>query len=142
LERSKKFYIGLLGFEEIFTWNPQAEYIPELVGYAGVDLHSSVLRLPGTTVCLELLEYRNVQRDEVPRGNANPGTSHLAFFVEDLKQVFDLLTSSGVEAVSKPVTPTIGPNRGGKAVYLIDPDGFRLELIESTTSFADYHGEC
>ncbi len=40
----------------------------------------------------------------------------------------------GVKSVSPPVTPTIGPNKGGKAVYLIDPDGFRVELIQSATS--------
>jgi hypothetical protein len=36
------------------------------------------------------------------------------------------------------VTPTIGPNKGGRAVYLIDPDGFRVELIQTATSFGDY----
>jgi hypothetical protein len=32
----------------------------------------------------------------------------------------------------------MGPNEGGKVVYLIDPDGFRLELIQSVGSFIDY----
>ena len=142
LDRSKAFYIGLLGFEEVFTWNPQADYIGELVGYPEVDLHSSILRMPGTEACLELLEYRNVPREDLPRGNANPGMSHLAFYVDDLDEVFAYLTTNGVQAVSKPVSPTIGPNKGGKAVYLIDPDGFRLELIQSTSSFSDYGAGC
>jgi lactoylglutathione lyase len=43
-----------------------------------------------------------------------------------------------VKSVSPPVTPTIGPNRGGRAVYLIDPDGFRVELIETQRSFGDF----
>jgi sugar lactone lactonase YvrE len=37
--------------------------------------------------------------------------------------------------VSPPVTPTIGPNKGGRAVYMIDPDGFRVELIQSSMGF-------
>jgi catechol 2,3-dioxygenase-like lactoylglutathione lyase family enzyme len=138
LDRAKDFYMGLLGFQEVFTWNPRGEYIGTLVGYPHVDLHSAVLRLPGTDVCLELLEYRNVSREAVPRGNANPGTAHLAFFVEDLMAEYRRLVGAGVQAISEPVTPTMGPNKGGKVVYLIDPDGFRLELIQSAGSFTDY----
>jgi gluconolactonase len=40
--------------------------------------------------------------------------------------------------VSPPVTPTIGPNKGGRAVYMIDPDGFRVELIQSSMGFGQY----
>ena len=36
---------------------------------------------------------------------------------------------------------SIGPNRGGRAVYVIDPDGFRVELIETSRSFADFAPE-
>ena len=36
------------------------------------------------------------------------------------------------------MTPTIGPNEGGRAVYMIDPDGVRIELIQSNRSFGDY----
>jgi hypothetical protein len=39
------------------------------------------------------------------------------------------------------VSPTIGPNKGGRAVYMIDPDGIRVELIQSVRTFADYEGE-
>jgi hypothetical protein len=39
------------------------------------------------------------------------------------------------------VTPTIGPNKGGRAVYMIDPDGFRIELIQTPRDFASYRPE-
>jgi hypothetical protein len=32
--------------------------------------------------------------------------------------------------VGEPVLVTSGPNEGRLAVYMIDPDGFRLELLE------------
>ena len=54
------------------------------------------------------------------------------------KRFIPRLASAGVKSVSAPVTPTIGPNKGGRAVYLIDPDGFRVELIQTATSFGDY----
>lgn len=138
LERSVAFYRDILGFEEAFAWNPRAPYIAELVGYPTVDLHSAILRIPGSDVFLELLEYRNVKADAVDSGNANVGTAHIAFAVDDLDALYADLTACGVASVSAPVTPTIGPNKGGRAVYMIDPDGFRVELIQSNTGFGDY----
>jgi len=138
LERSLAFYRDLLGFEIAFAWNPHAAYIGELVGYPDVDIHAAILRLPGSDVFLELLEYRNVERVPVDTRTANPGTAHIAFFVDDLDTLYADLAAQGVRSVSAPVTPTIGPNEGGRAVYLIDPDGIRVELIQTRRSFAEY----
>ncbi|TPI38149.1 VOC family protein [Mesorhizobium sp. B3-1-9] len=141
LERSIAFYRDILGFELAFQWNPQAEYIGELVGYPSVDLHGAILRLPGTDVCLELLEYRNIEQVRVDMRNGNIGNGHIAFNVDDLMSLYEELVAKGVKSVSAPVTPTIGPNKGGKAVYLIDPDGFRVELIQSAQAFGSYKPE-
>lgn len=138
LDRSLEFYCGVLGFELVFRWNPRADYIEELVGYPGVDLHSAILRMPGTDVALELLEYRNVERHAVDTRTANPGTAHIAFFAEDLDELYTELRARGAGTVSPPVTPTIGPNKGGRAVYMYDPDGIRVEFIQSSQSFAEY----
>jgi catechol 2,3-dioxygenase-like lactoylglutathione lyase family enzyme len=138
LERSLAFYRDLLGFEVVFQWNPQAPYIGELVGYPKVDLHAAILRIPGSDVFLELLEYRGVAGKDVDMGNGNVGNGHIAFFVDELEPIYERLTKAGVKSVSPPVTPTIGPNKGGRAVYMIDPDGFRVELIQTAGSFGDY----
>lgn len=138
LERSLRFYRDLLGFEVVFQWNPQASYIREVVGYPDVDLHAAVLRMPNSEVFLELLEYRNVERTPVDTRTANPGTAHVAFFVENLDKLYADLVNKGVDSVSGPVTPEMGPNKGGRIVYMIDPDGFRVEFIESAGSFGEF----
>lgn len=138
IERSRAFYVDLLGFEEVFSWNPSAPYIGTLVGHPEVDLHTTILRFPGAELLLELLEYRGVASATIASDNANPGTSHIALAVEDVDEIFSLLRAAGVEAVSDPVTPTIGPSRGGRAVYVIDPDGVRLELIEASALLRDF----
>jgi lactoylglutathione lyase len=138
LERSLAFYRDVLGLELVFAWNPQAPYVGELVGYPDVDLHAAILRPPDSDVFLELLEYRNVERHPVDTRTANPGTAHVAFFVEGLDDLYERLVAAGVGAVSAPVTPTIGPNKGGRAVYMIDPDGIRVELIETSQSFGEF----
>lgn len=138
LERSIAFYRDLLGFEVAFQWNPKARYIGELVGYPDVDLHAAVLRIPGSDVFLELLEYRGIAAEAVDMANGNIGNGHIAFNVDELDALYERLSKAGVRSVSPPVTPTVGPNAGGRAVYLIDPDGFRVELIETARSFGEY----
>ena len=135
LERSLGFYRDILGFEVVFQWNPQAEYIRTITGYPDADIHAAILRFPGSDAFLEILEYRNVEKTPVDTRTANPGTAHLAFFTDDCDALYADLTAKGVQSVNPPVTPTIGPNTGGRAVYMIDPDGIRVEFITSKRTF-------
>ena len=141
LERSLAFYRDLLGMEVVFQWNPQAPYLGELVGYPDVDMHAAILRVPGSDVFLELLEYGNIDKRSVDMANGNIGNGHIAFHVDELDPLYEQLTAAGIRSVSPPVSPTIGPNKGGRAVYMIDPDGFRVELIQTARSFGDYTPE-
>jgi predicted enzyme related to lactoylglutathione lyase len=54
----------------------------------------------------------------------------VAFIVDDLRATFDEWTAAGVRWVGRPIEHTTGPNTGGLVVYMIDPDGFRVELIQ------------
>jgi len=141
LERSIRFYRDILGFELVFQWNPQAEYIRTITGYPEADIHAAVLKMPGADVFLEILEYRNVEKAPVDTRTANPGTAHLAFFTDDCEGLYAELTAKGVESVSPPVTPSLGPNKGGRAVYMIDPDGIRVEFIQNKRSFGEFSQE-
>src|SRR5205823_6557114 len=91
----------------------------------------------GTLVCefrrsfLDPIDYRGVERAPVDTSSANPGTAHICLFVRDLPRLYDELVAAGVGAVSAPVRVTSGPNEGRLAVYMIDPDGFRVELVTS-----------
>jgi catechol 2,3-dioxygenase-like lactoylglutathione lyase family enzyme len=60
--------------------------------------------------------------------------SHFCFEVKDLQNTYRDLKSKGVEFVSAPVTFDLGgdePQTGVlHVVFLKDPDGFILELVE------------
>lgn len=137
LDRSLHFYRDLLGFEVAFEWNPREPYVGTLLGYPDPDLHAAVLRIPGSDLFLELADLRNVPRSPVDATSAPPGTCHIGLRVADVDWAYRYLTDHGVTSISEPVTPTIGPNRGGRAVYMLDPDGNRIELIESPRRFDD-----
>ncbi len=136
IERSVRFYRDVLGFELVTRWVRDQAYIQELVGYPGVELQVAVFRLPHADTFLEVLEYRNVDRSPGDPATANPGTAHFCLYVQDLDALHARLSAAGVGFVSPVKSPDVGPNRGGKAVYMIDPDGIRVELIETSKTLA------
>ena len=136
LERSLRFYRDVVGLELVTTWVRDQEYIQELVGYPGVELNVALFRLPGCDSFLEVLEYRNVDRTAVDPATANPGTAHFCLYVQEIDALYERLIAGGARSVSEVKSPNVGPNKGGKAVYMIDPDGIRFELIETTKTLA------
>jgi lactoylglutathione lyase len=136
LDRSIAFYGDLLGLELVARWVRDEDYLQELVGYPGVELHVAVFRLPHSDGFLEVLDYRNVERTVIDPANANPGTAHFCLYVTDLDALHARLVEGGVAFVSEVKSPTVGPNVGGKAVYMIDPDGIRIELLETKLTLA------
>ena len=130
LERALSFYRDLLGLEEVWRRVVTDAYIGTLVGYPGVELHQALLRIPGTGHCLELLDYRNVERAPVDTRTANPGTAHICLVVQGLAGLYERLLRAGVRFVSPPVVPTIGPNQGRLVAYMCDWDGIRVELLQ------------
>ncbi len=137
LARSLAFYRDLLGFEVVWERVVSVEYLERIVGYPGLEMHQAMLRVPGSEHCLELLDYRNVERTPVDTRTANPGTAHICLIVEDLPGLYARLLEAGVRFVSEPVTPTVGPNTGRLVNYMIDPDGIRVELLQLEPAGAD-----
>ena len=92
---------------------------------------------PATRACSwRSWSIANVDKTPVDTRTANPGTAHLAFFTRRLRCAVRGADRQGCRLrVSPPVTPTIGPNTGGRAVYMIDPDGIRVEFITSKLTF-------
>lgn len=130
LGRSLAFYRDLLGFEPVWERINREDYVRKIVGYPEAELHQVLLRFPGSDHCFELIDYRGVDRTPVDTSPANPGTAHICLLVDDLRQAYDELVAAGVGSISEPVLVTSGPNEGRLAVYMLDPDGFPVELLE------------
>jgi lactoylglutathione lyase len=132
LDESVRFYRDHLGFELVDRWSMSEPYVQRVVGYyPDVTLEIALLAIPGSEVFLEILEYRGVEKMPVDPSTANPGTAHFCLFVEDLDELYGRLIAAGVRFVSELQTPTVGPNKGGRLVYMIDPDGIRVELVQT-----------
>ncbi len=131
LARSLEFYVGLLGFSVICI-RPEITqtYFRRVVGFPDAVVKGADLAIPGTDHRLELFEY--VQ----PRGTPanvevnHPGSAHIAYLVDDLPALYAHLKASGAHFRSAPIALDEGPNAGGVAVYLLDPDGITIELFQ------------
>lgn len=134
LERSRDFYRNLLGFEEVTNWTRSEAYIGELTGNPGAVIHTAIMKHPDDPLLLELVQYDRTDGHAIEPASANPGAAHLGLNVENLDSLYASLLERGAEFVSSPVTPTVGPNAGGRAVLLLDPDGFRIELVQTERS--------
>jgi catechol 2,3-dioxygenase-like lactoylglutathione lyase family enzyme len=130
IKRSLHFYRDILGFEVASKRHARAPYIGVLIGYPQADVHSALLRAPASDVFIELVEFRGVSLNRVDAARAFPGTAHVAFTVSNLDQAYEYITARGVGSISPPVTATVGPNKGGRLVNIVDPDGIRIELIQ------------
>jgi catechol 2,3-dioxygenase-like lactoylglutathione lyase family enzyme len=130
LDRSLRFYEGLLGLTVRLRRVVDDAYVGRLVGYEGVEIHQVFLDVPGSDHWLELLEYRGVERAAVDPGTANPGTAHVSLLVDDLVAIVERLAANGHELAGELIEVPHGPNQGALAAYLKDPDGIRLELVQ------------
>jgi lactoylglutathione lyase len=129
LARSIAFYRDVLGFHVAYERGEvTAEYMPRLVGIPGARLKIAGLDIPG--LHLDLIEYIAPHGATTACPTNDVGNLHVGFTVDDLWAAYRKLAEAGVRFKSEPVSPTTGPNKGGWAVYFVDPDGVTLEMIQ------------
>ena len=128
---SLAFYRDLLGFE-IASERPEvtAAYFRTIIGFPDARVYAVLLKIPGTSHMLELLQYLHpagTPQDLTPN---NPGSSHVCYLVDDLDAMYEKLRAANVTFISSPTDLDQGPNVGGKALYLRDPNGAVIELFQ------------
>jgi len=132
LDRSLEFYVDWLGLEMLYL-RPEIKnrYFREIVGFPQGVIRGAFLRIPGTEHRLELFEYLEPRGTPADVRTNNPGSAHIAFYVEDVRAAYAELLAKGVRFRSAPVDLDEGPNVGGVSVYMLDPDGITLELFQA-----------
>jgi catechol 2,3-dioxygenase-like lactoylglutathione lyase family enzyme len=130
-ERSIAFYRDLLGFELIVD-RPAVtlEYFRAIIGFPDAVVHNALLRIPGTNHLLELNGYKHPPGQPQQTAPNNPATGHICYMVDDLRAMYPHLQAAGVEFISPPIYLDQGPNKGGWALYMKDPDGIVVELLQ------------
>lgn len=135
LEISLDFYVNKLGLELISRQISSNEYISDIVELVNLqEVKIAFIRIPGGNE-IELLEYVGMERYP---GNVRPcdyGSGHICLKVEGIEEMYEYLKLSGVRFRSKKIVEiTLGANKGSKAIYMYDPDGYIIELMEKSTN--------
>jgi catechol 2,3-dioxygenase-like lactoylglutathione lyase family enzyme len=128
VDRSMAFYREL-GFELVSDREVDGDYVEVMTGVP--DASVRITHLSGFGHNLELLEYRRPRGARRARGYQDVGSAHVCLLTDDLDAECDRLLALGVPFRSPgPVTTTSGPNRGGRGIYVEDPDGNGVEIIQ------------
>lgn len=131
LERSLAFWQDVLGFELSHTAHQKGELAEEITGVAGAEIKLAVLKTPGGHK-IELLEYlAPPDRKRVHLRPCDVGSVHIALLIDDLDAVLQRIAASGWKAAGKPQILESGPNAGKRVIYVRDPDGATIELMQS-----------
>lgn len=131
LEHSLDFYTNILGFELLSRQTADQTYIYDIVELPGLqEIDIAFLRIPGGQV-IEMLEYKGISTYSAAARSCDYGAGHICLQVEHLDELFEELQEQGVTFQSKHVAQIdAGANKGSKAVYMLDPDGYIIELME------------
>jgi glyoxylase I family protein len=131
LERSLAFWRDVLGFEFSHDAHQTGERVEQITGVKGAALKLGVLKTP-TGHRIELLEYLAPpdRKKEFKLRPCDLGHVHVALTVDDLEGVLKRIADHGWQAAGEPQTLTHGPNAGKRVVYVRDPDGTTIELMQ------------
>lgn len=126
--RSLRFYSELLGFRyvrELERAGEPAATLHELpdVAYRAIYLEREGLRI-------ELLHYDRpeARSGPIPRPMNQLGFTHLSLRVDDFEGLLPRLEAAGVEVLER--TRIRIPEAGVHSVFIADPDGTRIELVQ------------
>jgi catechol 2,3-dioxygenase-like lactoylglutathione lyase family enzyme len=129
VERSVRFYRDLLGFAYRSELRVQGEPSDTLLRLRGVDLQAVYLERDGTRI--ELLYYAGpgTVGDDTPRPMNARGLTHLSLRVDNLKDTLATLRAAGVRVLDETMIDI--PDFGAAAIFIVDPDGTLIELVQS-----------
>ena len=128
LERSLVFYRDGLGFRERSKLDVSGPEVDALLQVAQTRLEAIYLERDGTRI--ELLHFREPGHggDASPRPMNQLGLTHLSLRVADLSATISELANAGGRVLQE--TRVDNPLFSAGAVFVCDPDGVRIELIE------------
>jgi len=133
MDRAIEFYRDVIGLEMsgqpgAFSGNPA---IMSLGNTAGAQSRAATLKVPGSALGVELIEYKDIDSKPAQPGFQDPGAATLILSVRDIDTIVARVKKSAgrIQTLGGAVA-TVGA--GAKAIFIQDPDGFFIELSQRT----------
>jgi lactoylglutathione lyase len=134
LDRTRRFYIEVLGFEEVLDIDVSGPQSAKLLRLPEpVELRAVYLRRDGFV--LELLHFTNPEPSAgATRSMSEPGLTHVSLMVDDLEDTCRRVAELGGRV--------LGASRLPGAVFVEDPEGQVVELLAAGSKLVDLlHGD-
>ncbi len=131
LTASIAFYCDGLGFE-VASRFVTSSTAATIWGLPGAHANAALLNVPNSDAQLELFEFTgDIEQRDLAARPWDLAHGHFALFVEDLEGLHQRLVERGYRSRSGHVAVIAeGPQAGASVVYMIDPDGYHVELFE------------
>jgi len=130
LDASIAFYAGVLELEIAARGESDDREIALMMDLDRVRIRWADVDL-GDGMTLELVQFLLPAGSPVSKSLWDPGATHIGLQVDDIDAMHARLREAEVRVVSKPVRLTEeGSWYGAKVLYVIDPDGTWIELVE------------
>jgi len=130
LDKSLFFYRDGLGLVQKFDRILSGPYLKVVLDLKFDVIRAAFLEIPGGGF-IELLEYQGIERYPAASRPCDFGGGHFCFYVSKVDEMAEKMFSLGYKARSERcVDITEGPNKGGRSLYLLDPDGYPIELFQ------------
>jgi catechol 2,3-dioxygenase-like lactoylglutathione lyase family enzyme len=138
LSRAHAFYVNGLGFRELSRMTTHGPETSRLLGLPRVELEAVYLERDGLR--LELLHYRSpgTKSARGPRPMNLAGLTHLSVIVSDLDAVLASLRALGARPL--PESRIESAQFSSRVIFVLDPDGTRIELVEGEFDPAQLSG--
>ena len=130
IERSLVFYRDILGLPVIADQKPGHAHHSRLTGFAGAQLRTVFLALPGVSTKLGLVQYIEPRGEPQELATHKIGDAHICLEVTDIHRVYEEWRDKGAHFNSEPIRSGTGLNKGSFTVYLTDPDGITVQLLQ------------
>lgn len=135
VEKSVEFYRDVLGLE---MPNPprafeSTQWIIDMGNTPGSQSRPALLHIPGSKLGVELIDYKDIERQAVHPRFQDPGAASLIITVRDMDAIMAKLKAAHAHINSKGGEPATNLGTNGsksKVVFVQDPDGFFVEISQ------------
>lgn len=137
LDRSTRFYVDVLGFSQLYALDMTGDEVAATMEQAGAFRSAMLLR---GDVRIELLQWIDVPVTGSGERKAMTelGFTHLSFRVDAIDELSDAVRAAGGSVHDRTLTVLgdEGDEVRTKLLYLTDPDGTRIEVMENVPDLA------
>jgi catechol 2,3-dioxygenase-like lactoylglutathione lyase family enzyme len=131
MERALTFYRDLLGLDVVSDGMTGGDSARRIWNIEPGKVRVVFLRVPGSDSMVELFEFGDVEKHSASARPQDYGAGHFCLYTDDAEGLHARAVEAGFRSRGgEVVTIDRGPHSGVKAVYLVDPDGYHVELYQ------------